>query len=273
MSGAAMGHWYFACRLPILILTAGIITLGAFPASAAAEQTPVATPGQPQEPDRKPDFLFGAPHGSIALRGNWRFATAGSDLFDFVTRELTIDKSDFNSAGISGDVAYALTRRLDAQVGFEWNKVTMGSEYRGYVDNNRLPISQTTSLKVAHVNAGVRYALTPRGYDVSRFAWVPSRLVPFVGAGAGAAYYDFNQSGDFVDFVDLSVFPDFFRSRGWAPSAHAFGGVDVRLYRGLYATLEGRYTKAAATLGSDFIDFDPIDLSGFKLSAGGNLLF
>jgi len=259
-------------RLTSVVLAA-VAMLGLSPSQATADQSPIASASQPQEPDRQPDFLFGRPRGSLAFRGHWRFATAGSDLFDFVTRELTIDKSDFNSAGVGGDVFYALTPRLDAQLGFEWSKATVGSEYRDFVDNNLLPISQTTSLKVAHLNAGVRYALTSRGYDVSRFAWVPRRVVPFVGGGAGAVYYDFNQSGDFVDFVDLSVFPDFFRSKGWAPSAHAFGGVDVHLYRALYATVEGRYTKASAKLGRDFIDFDPIDLSGFKLSAGVNLVF
>ena len=91
------------CRLPGLIL-ASCLVLCISPGWANADQTPVSSTDQPQEPDRKPDFLFGAPRGSIALRGNWRFAAAGSDLFDFVTRELTIDKKDFNSAGISGDV-------------------------------------------------------------------------------------------------------------------------------------------------------------------------
>ena len=51
------------------------------------------------------------------------------------------------------------------------------------------------------------------------------------------------------------------------------GGVDLQIYRGLYGTVQGRYTKAAGKLASDFIDFDPIDLSGFRLSAGINVLF
>ena len=220
-----------------------------------------------------PDFLFGAPHGSIGLRGTWTFATAGSDLYDFVTNELTVDKSDFNMPGIGFDVAYRLTRRLDGQFGFEWGKNTTASEYRDYVDNNFLPINQTTSLKVIHLTGSVRFALTDRGHDVSRLAWVPRRVVPYVGAGGGVVYYDFAQSGDFVDFVDLSVFPDVFRSKGWAPSAHAFGGVDVRLFRGLYGSVEGRYTKATAKLGADVVDFDPLDLSGFRLAAGINLVF
>ena len=220
-----------------------------------------------------PDFLFGAPHASIGLRGTWTMASASSDLYDFVTRQLTVEKSDFNMPGIGFDVAYRITERLDGQFGFEGGKNTTASEYRDYVDNNLLPINQTTSLKVVHLTGSVKFSLAPRGYEVSRLAWVPRRIVPYVGVGGGAIYYDFTQSGDFVDFVDLSVFPDVFRSKGWAPSGHAFAGMEVKLYRGLYGTIEGRYTKATAKLGTDFIDFDPIDLSGFRLAAGVNLLF
>jgi hypothetical protein len=217
--------------------------------------------------------LFGRPQGSIGVRGNWIFASAGSDLYDFITRQLTIDKSDFDGPGVSAEVAVAITRRLDAQVDFEWSKTSMSSEYRGFVDNQELPIEQSTSLKTVHLGGSVRYAITPRGHEVSRFAWVPRRVVPFVGAGAGVIYYDFMQTGDFVDFQDLSVFADVFRSKGWTPSAHAFAGVDIQLYRALYASVVGRYTKAAGDLSRDFIDFDPIDLSGFRVSAGINVLF
>ena len=236
---------------------------------AFAEQTPV---GQ-QEPDRRPDFLFGRPTGSLGLHGSWVFARGGSDLFDFVTRQLTLDKEDFNAPGIGVDTAINLMPRLAAQFGFEWSRNTATSEYRDFTDNNLLPINQDTSLKLVHLTASVRYALASPGYEVSRFAWVPRRVVPFVGAGGGAVYYDFTQRGDFVDFIDLSVFPDTFRSKGWAPSAHVFGGVDVKLYRAVFATMEGRYTYARGKLGSDFVDFDPIDLSGFRISAGINVLY
>jgi hypothetical protein len=94
-----------------------------------------------------------------------------------------------------------------------------------------------------------------------------------VGGGAGAVHYDFIQVGDFVDFVDLSVFSDVFQSKGWAPSAHAFGGVDVQVYRRMIVQLEGRYEWAAGALDRDFIDFDPIDLTGFRTTVGVSLLF
>jgi hypothetical protein len=248
-----------------------MVVLAAVPDQAAAG----GQGSSAQAPDPRPtvDFLFGRPQGSIGVRGNWIFASAGSDLYDFVTRQLTVEKTDFDGPGLSAEVAVAITSRLDAQFDFEWSKTSMSSEYRDFVDNQLLPIEQSTSLKTVHLGGSVRYAITPRGHDVSRFAWVPRRVVPFVGAGAGVIYYHFMQTGDFVDFQDLSVFTDVFRSKGWTPSAHAFAGVDIQLHRALYGSVVGRYTKAAGDLSPDFIDFDPIDLSGFRLSAGINLLF
>jgi hypothetical protein len=260
----------------------GLLLLSAVPAHAAepqpqppagASSSTDSSSTQPQEPQRRADFLFGRPRGSVGLRGSWLFAGAGSDLFDFVTRQLTLDKKDFNSPGLGADVSFALTDRLDLQGGFEWNRVSRPSEYRDFVDNQLLPIEQTTELKTIELGATLRYALTPRGHQVSRLAWLPNRFVPYVGAGGGVIRYDFQQSGDFVDFVDLSVFPEFFRSQGWAPSVHALGGVHIRLYRGLYGSVEARYTKASGKLSSDFIDFDPLDLSGVRTSAGIRVLF
>jgi hypothetical protein len=222
---------------------------------------------------RSADFLFGRPTRSFGIRGHWLFARAGSDVFDFVTEHLTLDKEHFNAPGFAADVAFALTSRLQLEAGVELSRMARGSEYRAFVDNNLLPIEQRTSLRTTQLSAGIRYALTPRGDDVSRLAWIPRRIVPFVGAGAGMMHYEFSQTGDFVDFVDLSVFPDSFRSRGWAPTAHVLGGVDLQIYRGLYGTVQGRYVLAAGELTSDFIDFDPIDLAGFRLSAGINVLF
>ena len=254
-------------------VVASFLALSGSATAAAGDGDPQSQQAQPRTAPRRADFLFGQPKASIGIRGGWVFASAGSDLFDFVTRELTLDKEHFNSPAFATDVAFAITSRAQIEAGFEFNRMTQGSEYREFVDNNLQPIEQTTSLKTMHFTGAIRYALTPRGYEVSSLAWVPRRVVPFVGAGGGAVFYQFRQNGDFVDFADFSVFQDAFRSQGWAPSAFVFGGVDMQIYKGLYGTVQGRYTKAAADLSSDFIDFDPIDLSGFRLSAGVNVVF
>ena len=257
-------------RLAGLVLFIALLSVAPAQGAASEQQDQQATT---RPPDRSADFLFGRPSASIGIRGSWVFARAGSDLFDFVTDQLTLEKKHFNTPAFAADVAFNLSSRLQVEGGFEVARMERPSEYREFVDNNLLPIEQTTALNTTHVMGGIRYALLPRGREVSRLVWVPTKVVPYVGAGAGAVFYQFRQYGDFVDFVDNSIFFESFRASGWAPTAHVFGGVDVQLHRGLYATFQGRYTKGAGTLGADFIDFDPIDLSGFRLSAGINLLF
>jgi hypothetical protein len=258
--------------LRLLTFALALTLLGS--SSAAAQSGPAASSSQTVSVSRgAPDFLLFHPHGSIGVRGSWMFASANSDLFDFVQQHLTVDKKDFNGPAFGVDVAFVLTPRIDVLVGFEGSRAATESEYRDYVDNRLLPINQETTLKERNIFGSVRFNLVPRGQSVSRFAWVPRKLTPFVGAGGGALWYRFEQSGDFVDFVDLSVFSDYFSSGGFTPSVHVFGGSDLHLYRSLFLTFEGRYVWANAKLGKDFIDFDPIDLAGFRLSTGINLLF
>ena len=236
-------------------------------ASAAAQDVP--------RPIRRPapDFLFDKPHGSIAVRGGWLFARSDSDWYDFVTDQLTLDRKDFNVPGFGIDVNAPITSRLEAGFSFDFSRSDRLSEYRDWLDNNRLPIEQTTTLREMNFSGNVRYALVERGRQVSNLVWVPRMIVPFVGAGVGAMHYKLQQIGDFVDFQDLSVFNSFFTSNGWAPSAQVFGGVDVRVLKHVAVTVDGRYLWAAAELGRDWVDFKPIDLAGFRLSGGVNFIF
>ena len=266
--GAALRRHRFHLSGPLALL---FLAIFAVVGAADAGQNPDPSANQPSRATS--DFLFGRPHGSIAARGTWVFARAGSDLFDFVQNQLTIDDGDFNAPAIGVDIGVAVTPRVEVLFGFEFSQAAIASEYRNFVDNNQLPITQQTELKEINLSGSVRIPLRPRGRGVSRFVWIPRSLTPYVGGGGGFLWYDFKQSGDFVDFVDLRVFSDFFRSSGWTPSVHALGGVDVQLYRRLFLNVEGRYLWAAGELGRDFVDFDPIDLAGLRLAVGVNILF
>jgi hypothetical protein len=219
------------------------------------------------------DFMLGRPRVFVAFDGGFLFANTGSDLYDFISDQLTIDKKSFNTPVLGGRIGVSLTPRVDVMVGLEFSKSEANSEYRDFVDNQLLPIAQTTTRSEYNLTGSVRVALLPSGRRISRFAWIPRTFTPYVGAGGGALKYDFQQFGSFVDFETHRVFDDTFRSSGWTPSAHAFAGADLRVYRKLYLTLEGRYTWSKATLGVDFVDFDPIDLAGFRLGGGVRLGF
>jgi hypothetical protein len=232
-----------------------------------------AQPGQgPAPPRPTPDFLFGRPQGTIGIRGSWVTGRSSSDWYDFVTDNLTLERKDFNSPGFGTDFGFTLTPRVDLTIAFDYSQSTTRSEYREFVDNNRLPIEQQTKLRNANIGAGLKFALTERGREVGRLAWIPRRVVPYIGAGGGVMWFQLQQTGDFVDFVDLSVFNDVFESRGLTPSAHVFGGVEVKVLRRAYASFDARYLWASGNLGRDWVDFDPIDLAGFRLSAGINFI-
>jgi hypothetical protein len=226
-----------------------------------------------QQPIGTPDFFLGRPRASLGLRGNWFMASAKSDIFEFVTEHLTLERSSFNTPTFGAELGINLTQRFDIVVGFDIGKSSTPSEYRTLVDNNRLPIEQTTEMKEFAAFGTIRYSLVPKGRSISRLAWIPRTVTPYVGAGGGLMNYSFFQTGDFVDFQTNRVFPDVFRSSGWGPSAHVLGGVDVQVYRHVFMSFEGKYMWSSAELGQKFVDFAPIDLSGARFGAGIHLVF
>ena len=222
---------------------------------------------------QNPDFLFGRPHGTVAIRSGRMMARAGSDLFTFVQDQLTVNRKDFNAPTVGIDLDIAITPRATAVAGFDFNRSRTDSEYRHLVDNNRLPIKQTTELRETNISGSIKIALTPRGREVSQHAWIPSMVTPYVGAGAGVMHNTFSQVGDFVDFTDSSVFNHSYNSDSWSPSAHLFGGVDVKAVKRVYFSGEARYLWSHAKLGNDFSGFNPIDLAGFRVTGGVRYMF
>src|SRR5687767_10203345 len=104
-------------------LCLGLLVLSVLAGAPAAAQAPAS-------PRPSPDFLFGPPDGSVSVRGSWLFARAGSDWYDFVTDQLTLDASDFNAPGFGLDVAVAIKPRIDVQFGLDFSNAGVTSEYR-----------------------------------------------------------------------------------------------------------------------------------------------
>ncbi len=213
-------------------------------------------------------FLFGAPAMSFSVRTGYDVALANSDLFSTVTSELTLKKSDFSSPLIATELGFRLNDQVDAVLGLGYARSAAQSQFRGWLDNNNLPIQQSTSLTRIPLTVSLKAYLEPRGRAIGRLAWVPAKVAPYVGVGAGTMWYSFRQGGDFVDTTTTNVFSDVFQSSGWAPTAHLFVGSDFAITPGTAFDVEARYTWANATLGQDFVGFNRIDLSGVSLTAG-----
>ena len=213
-------------------------------------------------------YLFGAPDARLTLRAGYAHANARSEVFDFATRFLTLERRSFSGPSIGGDIALTVAPRFDVWFSGDYAAVVRESEDRGYVDNNNLPIQQTTSFRRAPLTANAILYLTPRGRSVGKLAWIPATVVPWIGAGGGTMWYRFQQEGDFVDYVTLDVFSTRLESSGWAPTLQGLGGVDFTVTPRIAVTADARYTWAKARLARDFSGFDDIDLSGVTGALG-----
>ena len=257
-----------------LLVSGTALLLFASPAFAGGQDQSSSSSSQAAASAPSPDFMLGRPRGTIGVRGSMLVASANSDIFDFVTDILAVEKSDFNTGSFAFEAGYSVTPRLDIIGTVDLNGVNKPSDYRDWEDNRGLPIQQTTELKQRNFTASAKFSLLPRGRAISRLAWIPRTFMPYVGAGAGYGNYEFRQNGDFVDFDNGNrVFTDTFTSKGWAPTFHVLGGTDIRVYRHLLLSLDARYSWQKATLSNDFIDFEPIDLGGFRFGAGVHVAF
>lgn len=221
-------------------------------------------------------FLFNPPVGSFTLRGGYALASAGSDVFADATSQLTLDKRDFSSFSYGGDIAYAIKPRLDLVFDASVSSTHKDSEFRDFIDNNDQPIQQSTKYRRVPLTFGLKYYLTDRGRAVGQFAYIPSRYAPYVGIGAGAMYYRFEQEGDFVDFdtPNREIFGAKLESSGWTPMAHGAAGMDYNVGPWLALTGEARYQWARAQLDPDvFVGYDKIDLSGVTGTVGFKVRF
>ncbi len=222
-----------------------------------------------QDPGQRGDgFLFRRPVISLTVRGGYDRPSGRSEIYDFTTTQLTLDRGDLAALGYQFDLGVRVAERVDLVFSVGEARRSQPSEFRDFVDNNDLPIEQTTTLRRVPLTAGVRYALTRPGEQIGKFAWIPSRITPWVGVGGGAMQYTFRQKGDFVDFQTYDVFARTFQSKGWTPLAYANIGADLSLSERVALVGDLRYTAARASLDGAFVGFDKIDLSGAAATMG-----
>ncbi len=214
-------------------------------------------------------FLFQQPSGSVTLSGGYSHANAGSDLFSFTTQQFTLNRSSFSGPVLGADVAFNIAPRFDLVLGVSYNSSSSPSHYRKYLDQNNQEITQTTDFTRIPVMLSARAYLTDQGRSIGKFAWVPSRFVPYVGAGAGAMQYTFEQKGDFVDYQNSnSVFSGDFKSSGWTPAVQGLVGANLSLSPRLALNGEAKYIWARGSLNQSFSGFNKLDLSGFTTTLG-----
>jgi hypothetical protein len=242
------------CRTPLLTAAAvaGALLVGAAPAAVHAQD----------------GYLFRAPQAQITLRAGPQLPRAHSDIFDEITTELTLERSDFRAPSLGAELNLLLGQRLAVGLGLDWAESSAHSEYREFIGDDGLPIEQTTRLRTMPLAATAKWSLLPRGRAVSQLAWIPTRTNPFVGAGGGVTWYRLHQDGEFVNRETGDIFLQEYESRDRALTAHAIAGVDHWFTPRLGLTLEGRYTHGSAPVGGSYAGFQSMDLRGVQATLG-----
>jgi hypothetical protein len=253
----------------ILSLLLVVSTFISMPALSDDTEYDSAQQESPQVSRQRPTgFRFSAPKVLLGVRAGMNFPRAESDLFDTVTTELTLARSDFSSPTIGFDAGVLLGPRLVAVFSFEYGRTTRPSESRDYVELNGQPIAQVTRFQQMPITGTLRFYPRKQGEYVGNYSWVPNRVLPYIGGGGGALWYEFSQAGDFVDANNLHIFPAHLRSSGFTPTVHTVAGIDIGVTPLIVLNFETRYSWAKKTLDLSFRGFQPIDLSGLRASGG-----
>jgi hypothetical protein len=213
-------------------------------------------------------YLFGRPIAILSIRGGVDRPLVNSGVFQFFTDNLLLSQRQFMSGTWTAEIAVPIGDRFDVSLSGGRSLVSTGSEFRRFIDNNDQPIEQTTTLDRIPVSLSVRYFLRPRGESISSLAWIPNRLSPYVGAGAGAMWSRLEQRGDFVDVDTRNIFSDEFVSDDQSVLGLVFAGAELRVTPRLALVGEVRYQQSKARLDSDFQNFPRADLSGVSLTTG-----
>ncbi len=279
--------WLQSSRAMTRSLTLFAATLVAFalrPAPAAAQQdtsrwggVSVSPADAPRAGARPPDFLFATPKGSITLRLGMLFPRAHSDIFNEAFDTLSLSHSAFRSLSGSGELSWRVGRQLDAMLALGYARRTADSHYRHFFEydsaGNQMDIFQSTTLIEVPITVGVKTYLVERGRQIGHFAYIPTRVTPYVGLAGGFVWHRFHQVGDFINFTagDPQNRPlDFadLESEGFSPTLQALVGTDLMITRKAAVQLEARYSWSSANMGQMYQGYDRLDLAGLQATIG-----
>ena len=217
------------------------------------------------------------PYGRQPYNNQWSLEVGvfdprgDSDLWSTNEKTFTFETEDLDDFYLGAKVGSQINNFVAFDVGAFWYDGDTDSAYRDFTDLNGFPIKHETRLTLVPLTADLR--IMPFGQFREGNHRDPMAVVPYIGFGAGAVYWDYEEEGEFIDFGSMTFFNARYSSQGIAPEYHGFVGVDVMLNRQVSIFIEGRATRSEDELDSDFDGFDDFDLSGTTLTAGTRIRF
>jgi opacity protein-like surface antigen len=213
--------------------------------------------------------------GAFTFRLGWFFPSGDSAFWDTNEAAFTLDHSDFN--GLIGGVGYtgSVNNFFEVGVNLDVYAAAAMSADRYYTDQFGYAIFHDSRL--SEVPLTVDFKVLPAGRYARRGPegrQYVRRPVPYLGAGIGMVYWQYEEEGDFVA-TDLSIVYDRLTDSGTAFETHVLAGIEFPVSPSWNITLEGRYSWASADMGGAFATINPgqLDLGGASVFVGGALRF
>ena len=168
---------------------------------------------------------------------------------------LAFDISDFNTGTIGGEWLIGLNNYIEAGLGVGYQRRTVPSVYRDFVNENDTEIAQDLKLRVIPFTGTVRFL--PVGRNGS--------FQPYVGGGIAALNWRYSEAGDFVDFNDDSIFRARYVANGTAIGPVFLAGIRGPVGDALTLGGELRYQRAEGDTNAAETGLlaDKIDLGGW----------
>lgn len=216
-----------------------------------------------------------ATEGAFTFRFGGFFPSGGGSFWDANEAAFTLDHSDFN--GAIGGVGYTASINNYIEIGgnIDFYASSVFSSDRYYTDQYGYPINHDSRLAETPLTVDFKVLpagrFTRRGPDGRQYV---RRPVPYLGAGIGMEYWQYEEQGDFVA-TDLSIVYTRLVDSGLAFETHVLAGIEFPVSPRWNITLEGRYSWADASVGGSFqgVNTGQLDLGGASVFVGGALRF
>jgi len=170
---------------------------------------------------------------------------------------LAFNVGDFHGGTIGAEYLVGLGEFFDAGLGVGYYKRSVPSVYLDLINANGREIQQTLSLRVVPFSATIRFL--PLGH--TKF------FEPYIGGGLAILNWRYQESGDWVDPSDATIFRATFAGDGTATGPMILGGVKFPVGPWAFGG-EVRWQDAKGNLPTDQ-EFagSKIDLGGFTYTA------
>ncbi|MEN8222920.1 MAG: hypothetical protein ABFR36_06635 [Acidobacteriota bacterium] len=186
-----------------------------------------------------------------------------SDLWEVNKENLYFSNDDMKDLVYSVEYEHFMGKHFSLTMEAGTFEQTVYSQYRDYEFEDGSPIYQDLYLSISGIEANIK--IYPLGHR--------KIFNPYVGAGVGIYFWEYEQFGDFIDFTTWDVYEGYGYTETYSAGFNFKGGFVFRFRRHMGISFEAKYQYLKGQLSTLFEGFEKLDMSGLTLNIGLNLFF